>query len=111
MKICFRCALTYHYTIQGFQALLLVGNDHTIAFKSIISITYDVKIVYSLQLDVLKLREPPRHPPADCLKVVVLAQLSRARAHELIMSMLVGLIRSMLVGLIMSMLMMAGRSM
>ena len=56
---------------------------------------------------------------ADCLKVVVLAQLSRARAHELIMSMLmglirsmlVGLIRSMLVGLIMSMLMMAVRSM
>ena len=48
---------------------------------------------------------------ADCLKVVVLAQLSRARAHELIMSMLMGLIRSMLVGLIMSMLMMVVRSM
>ena len=50
---------------------------------------------------------------ADCLKVVVLAQLARARAHELIMSMLMGLIRSMLVGLIMSILivMIAVRSM
>ena len=41
---------------------------------------------------------------ADCLKVVVLAQHSRARAHEAIMSMLVGLIRSMLVEITMSML-------
>ena len=41
---------------------------------------------------------------ADCLKVVVLAQLSRARAHEPLMSMLMGLIRSTLVEITMSML-------
>ena len=43
-------------------------------------------------------------PEADCLKVVVLAQHSRARARELIMSMLMGLIRSMLMEITMSML-------
>ena len=50
------------FLIQGFQTSLFVVNTHTLPFKLIISITYDVKIVCSLQLDVLKCRESiPRH--------------------------------------------------